>query len=212
MAESTSLTLFGARNSGHSYKVRLFLLLAGIPHLYRSVDLSVPRDRRPAEFRAVAKFGEVPVLVEGADSLVQSNAILLHLARRFGRFGASDERGWSEIASWLFWEANRIGRSYPNLRFYRNSGIPAAKGLLDWFAETAVSDLDRLDQELAGREFLLERFTIADISCAAYLLYRDLSDIDISRWKQVTAWLGRIRALPGFRAPQEAMARETADV
>lgn len=211
MAEP-SLLLYGAKNSGHSYKARLFLLLAKIPHAYRPVDLSVPRDKRPAAFRAVAKFGEVPVLVEDGRALVQSNAILLHLARRFRRFGANDEAGWDQVTSWLFWEANRIGRSYANLRYYRTFGGPVAPGLIDWFAETANLDLDRLDAELADRKFLAGEFSVADISCAGYLLYADCPGLEIARWKHVAAWLGRIRALPGYRAPQEAMARETADV
>jgi glutathione S-transferase len=211
MAE-TSLLLYGARNSGHAYKVRLFLLLAGIPHSYRPFDLSVPRDRRPAEFRGAAKFGEVPVLIENGRALVQSNAILLHLARKHRRFGAKDESGWDEITAWLFWEANRIGRSYANLRYHRAMNGGGAPDLVAWFEATAYDDLSRLDAELAGKTFLLGELTVADLSCAGYLLYADYPAIGIERWPHVAAWLDRIRALPRYRPPQDAMARETADV
>jgi glutathione S-transferase len=80
------LLLYGSRDSGHAYKARLFLALASVPHDYENVDLDVPRDLRPERFRAVARFGEVPVLVHDAMAIVQSNAILLHLARHTGRF------------------------------------------------------------------------------------------------------------------------------
>ena len=38
------LVLYGNHESGHSYKVRLFLALGGVPYRYVWVDLDVPRD------------------------------------------------------------------------------------------------------------------------------------------------------------------------
>ena len=64
--------LYGNRESGHSYKVKLAMTLLGYPHEYRAVDLDLPLERRPADFRAVSLFGEVPVLVEGARRIVHS--------------------------------------------------------------------------------------------------------------------------------------------
>ena len=66
------LVLYGNHESGHSYKVRSFLTLAGVPHRYVWVDLDVPRAERPEEFRRASQFGEVPVRVaDGVPSPVQ---------------------------------------------------------------------------------------------------------------------------------------------
>ena len=62
-----------------------------------------------------------------------------------------------------------------------------------------------MEQELADRPFLLGNATIADLSLAGYLLYGDDVGLDMSRWPAVVAWLDRIRALPGYRAPLEIM-------
>src|SRR3546814_10417887 len=93
-AEATvsGLILYGNKESGHSYKVALALALLGVEHAYRAVDLTVPRPDRPAEFQAVSRFGEVPLLVlvaEGRTPLAQSNAILLHMARTPGTIGGA---------------------------------------------------------------------------------------------------------------------------
>jgi glutathione S-transferase len=201
----TNLNLFGALNSGHSYKVRMFLLLCDITHRYQSVDLSKPRQDRPDAFRAVAQFGEVPVLSDSGEVIVQSNAILLHLARKHKKLWAEDASGQNQITSWLFWEANRIGRSYPNLRYCRSFETRADPGLVAWFETTARSDLDRLNQELADKPFLLQVPTIVDLSCSAYMLYGDDFGFGLSAWPNVTAWLDRIRALPGWQPPLSAM-------
>jgi len=201
----SELNLYGAQHSGHSYKVRLFLLLARIEHSYTAIDLRIPRSERPEPFRSRSPHGEVPVLVDDGSVIAQSNAILLHLARKYGQFGGGNELEWTGITSWLFWEANRIGRSYPNLRWYRlfePSGEPA---LVSWFEETALADLDRLESELTRKPFLLGRLTIADLSCASYLLYGDDVGLDMARWPKVKDWLDRIRAISGFCPPLEAM-------
>ncbi|MBL0402417.1 glutathione S-transferase N-terminal domain-containing protein [Microvirga aerilata] len=81
----SKLVLYGNRESGHSYKVKLALTLLGLEHEYRSVDLTVERANRPRDFREVSRYGEVPVLVTDGEPLVQSDAILMHLARTTGR-------------------------------------------------------------------------------------------------------------------------------
>src|SRR4051812_4627791 len=106
--------LFGHHESGHSYKVRLALTLMGIDHEYRYVDVMKPREARRKDFRAFSPYGEIPVLVTNGETLAQSDAILLHLARKTGRFGGED---LDLTAQWLFREANRIGISLPNLRW-----------------------------------------------------------------------------------------------
>lgn len=204
----TDLILYGSLQSGHSYKCRLYLLLAGIEHEYRHIDIFAPHRDRPAAFREISPYGEVPVLQHEGRVLAQSNAILLHLARHFGSFGATQDGGWDAITQWLFWEANRIGRSYPNLRFYRKPFGACDPGLLAWFEQTASADLDRLDRELTDKPFLLDQPTIADLSCAGYMLYQPAETfvgLDFTRWPHITAWLDRIRALPGFVPPLSAM-------
>jgi glutathione S-transferase len=200
-----SLVLYGAKESGHAFKTRMFLLLADVPHQYRAVDIELPRDQRPADFQAVAAYGEVPVLIDEGRPYVQSNNILLHLAEKFGRFGAGDGVDWPQIRTWLFWEANRIGRSYPHVRWFRHLGRPGDPGLIAWFEETARLDLARLDRELADRPFLLGRLTIADLSCAGYLIYGDDSGLNLAQWGNVMRWLDRIRSQPGWRAPRDVM-------
>jgi glutathione S-transferase len=186
-----SIVLYGSTQSGHSYKPRLYMLLAGIEHDYHHIDIFTPH-------------GE-PVLVHNGQIVAQSNAILLHLMRHFGKFSGSSEAQLDEITSWLFWEANRIGRSYPNHRYFHKFATCDA-GLLNWFDQTARADLDRLNDELTEKEFLLGEFTAADISCAAYLLYDDNPAIKISEWSNVQHWLNRIKALSGWKYPVEALA------
>jgi glutathione S-transferase len=199
------LLLYGNRESGHSYKVRLALALLGLEHEYRAVDLSIARPDRPADFQAVSRYGEVPVLVSDGEPMVQSNAILMHLARTTGQLRG--ERDPDRTVEWLFWETNRIGFSVPNLRFAQRFATGTPTDVLDWLRARAMSDLDRLDRELrTGPPFLLgESVSIADISCCGYLFWSDQAGLDLGLWPGVSAWLDRIRALPGWGHPYDLL-------
>ncbi|KMN81697.1 glutathione S-transferase [Chromobacterium sp. LK11] len=206
----TTLTLYGNRLSGHSYKVRLALMLADVSHDYVHVDLAVPREQRPEDFRAASRFGEVPVLVADGTVLCQSNAILQWLANNFGQL--SGEHGSREtVREWLSWEANRVGLSVPNLRWSRLNRLPQPE-VEAWLEQRARADLDTLNAALAEQPFLAgQRLSIADLSASAYLWWLADTGLDVAGWPQVQAWLERIAQQPGWQHPDVLMAPDIPD-
>ena len=206
----TTLTLYGNRLSGHSYKVRLALMLADVSHDYVHVDLAVPREQRPEDFRAASRFGEVPVLVADGTALCQSNAILQWLANNFGQL--SGEHGSREtVREWLSWEANRVGLSVPNLRWSRLNRLPQPE-VEAWLEQRARTDLDTLNAALAEQPYLAgQRLSIADLSASAYLWWLADAGLSISDWPQVQAWLERIAQQPGWQHPDVLMAPDIPD-
>jgi glutathione S-transferase len=200
-----SLVLYGNRESGHSYKAKLALAFLGLPHDYRAVDLALEQSKRPPDFREASRFGEVPVLLIDGVPLARSNAILAYLARLTGRLGGALEP--HRIDEWLFWEANRIGLSLPNLRFAKVFAPETSPEVVAWLAARVRVDLDRLDDELGRQEFILgSTLTIADIACCAYMFWPEQAGTDLEGWKNVSRWLAAIRAMPGWEHPYRLLA------
>ncbi len=201
---SAQVILYGAPGSGHAYKVRMALMIAGVAHLYHAVDLSVPRTRRDPQWRQASRFGEVPVLVWDGQAISQSNAILLHLMRRGAAPGAAAEP--DSVTEWLGWEANRIGLSLPNARAHLLGLAPVEPAVADWLDQRLQADLAVLEDRLAERPWLAdEQLTVADLSCSAYLLHRDTPGLSLERWPAINGWLARISRQSGWAAPACAM-------
>lgn len=200
----SDLVLYGNRESGHSYKVALALALLGLTFTYRPVDLALDRAARPEDFRGVSRFGEVPVLIDRGRSLVQSNAILLHLVDRTGRLAGTS--GPERLREWLFWEANRIGFSLPNLRFARVFLLDADPTVLSWLEARLQQDLDRLNEEFSRSAFLTgSEPSVADVACCGYMFFAEQAGIDIAAWPHIEGWLDRMRALPGWKHPYDLL-------
>ena len=203
------ITLYGNTHSGHSYKVRLFLLLAQLPHQYQYVSLTTPRAARLPEFVRVSQFGEVPVLVDDEVALYQSNAILMYLAQKTRLFCGATDKEWLRITEWLSWEANRIGLSLPNLRYQRLWVEHPAAGVVAMYQARLLDDLAVLNQFLNGKSFLVgEQCSIADLSCAGYLYWLGQVDIEIADYPHIAQWLDCICQLPFWLHPDEAMRSE----
>ncbi len=201
-------TLFGHPDSGHAYKVRLFMCVAGIPHDYEQVDIFKPRDERPAIFRKYAVYGEVPLLLDGDRCYVQSNAILLHLANETGLWGGEHAKSLNDCAQWLFWEANKIGLCLPQLRARKRFGSDdALEAAFPWLSARYTHDINVLENTLSdGRHWITGSVlpTIADFSLCGYLFFADEADVQVP--KHVAAWLKRIQGLDGWQHAYQLLA------
>jgi glutathione S-transferase len=208
--------------SGYSYKVALALSLLALDFEQRHVAIWKPRAERSPEFRALSAHGEVPVLLIDGHVLCQSNALLDYLARREQRLDGRDEGERLRVREWLSWEANRISLNLAHSRFGRRCGAYHPQVLAWYDRRRSQADLDRMEQELAGRPFLACGVpTIADVACCGYLFFlgegfdvatpdgiawADAAGIDLARWPRVHEWLGRMADLPGFQTPQQLFA------
>lgn len=194
------MKLYGSDQSGHAYKVRLYLTLAQIEHEYIWVDLMLARKDRQADFIAVAKHGEVPVLVDGDKVLCQSNAILMHLADTTGLY-----KGDYRVDEWLAWEANRIGFSLPNYRFAKIWQKPPQE-VLDYLQARLLLDLKILNKNLAATGYLVgDSLTIADLSCNGYMYWLEDIGINVADYPNIQKWLNNIHTQPHYQTPPELM-------
>ncbi|MEO0574442.1 MAG: glutathione S-transferase family protein [Pseudomonadota bacterium] len=199
---------FGHPDSGHAYKVALLLSVGEIEHDYTLIDIFSPRESRPAKFQQHASFGEVPLLVDAGVAYTQSNAILMHLAQKFRRWGGEDAHALQHALEWLFWEANKIGMCLPQLRadqLFDDSRLqPDARA---WLSARYTSDVGVLDARLGktGAFVVGDTPTIADFSICGYLFLADEAQVNVPG--NVRDWLERLRQLPNWRAPRELLDR-----
>jgi GSH-dependent disulfide-bond oxidoreductase len=98
---------FYFNGSPNPTKVALFLEEAGLPYEVMPVDTRKGDQFKPA-FLTVNPNGKVPAIVDGEVTVFDSNAILLYLAEKTGKFlPPAAQRG--ELLSWLMFVATGVG-------------------------------------------------------------------------------------------------------
>ncbi|ACC74643.1 glutathione S-transferase [Paraburkholderia phymatum] len=183
--------------SGHSHRARLFLSLLGIEHQLIDVDLAAA-EHKSAGFLQLNRFGQVPVLVDGDVNIADSNAILVYIARKFGKTEWLPQTPALEAAvqRWLSVAAGEIAFGPAAARLITVFG---AKYNAEELIARAHRILKLIDEELAGRAYIAQDHpTIADVALYSYIARAPEGNVDLSFYPNVDAWLRRIEALPGF--------------
>ena len=207
------MQLYCFGESGNAYKCALALTLAEMDWEPVFVDFFNGGTRTP-EFRAINPMGEVPVLVDGETTLTQSGVILDYISSKSGKLGGRSAAERREVLRWLFWDNHKLSGVIGPARFIANfvaedkrpaGAIPFLQGRLK-AAYTILNDHLGRQTWLAGAGA-----TVADLSCSGYLYYPEPFGFTRTDWPHIDAWLTRIAALPGWKAPYDLMPGSPAD-
>lgn len=146
-------------------KVALFLEESELPYLIRPIDIS-RGDQHSAEFTVLNPNRKLPVVVDEDIVIFDSTAILLHLARKTGRFqGDSRAPTQAELIQWLMFIASGIGPFTGQAIHFRHYA-PAGQ---DYAAHRYSFEAERhwaiVNERLKNRRYLAgDEYSIADIS------------------------------------------------
>lgn len=195
------LVLYGHPDSGHACKVALALSLAGLPFRTVWTDIWADPATRPARFLAASPFAEVPLLLIDDQPFVQSGAILLEIATRFGCLGGETPAGLRRGRELLMWEANRIGMCVPQLKEARRvGGAGFPPGAIDWLRMRYAVDQQRFGTLLGDGPFFHGASPgIGD--CAIWGYGQWLPEAGVEATPQQQAWLDRMRRHPAMKSP-----------
>ncbi|MGA7327172.1 MAG: glutathione S-transferase N-terminal domain-containing protein, partial [Rhodomicrobium sp.] len=98
---------FYFNGSPNPTKVALFLEEAGLPYEPVPVDTRRGQQFDPA-YLAINPNGKVPAIVDDGVTVFDSNAILLYLAEKTGKF-LPENKARGELLSWLMFVATGVG-------------------------------------------------------------------------------------------------------
>ncbi|AND68519.1 glutathione S-transferase [Dyella thiooxydans] len=162
-------------------KVALFLEETGLPYELVPVDTR-QGDQHADGFTALNPNAKVPVLVDGDATVFDSNAILLYLAEKTGRFLPPDTPAdRAAMLSWLMFVATGIGPYSGQCVHFRH-----------YAPEPKEYPLNRYDFE-AWRHWKILDAHLAD---RAYMLGDDYGLVDMAVW----GWAGRVPYILGEHA------------
>lgn len=175
-------------------RIRWALEEAGLAYAVRGVAFR----ERGAEHVARQPFGQVPWLTDGALSIFESGAILLHLGGRSDALLPADPVRRSEAISWLFAALNSVEMPAVPWTLYRFAGDEErtpGREMLDGFLRAR---LDRMEPVVADRRWLAGAFSIADIAMSDVLRLVDRFD-GLAAHPSCRAYVARATGRAAFR-------------
>ena len=195
--------------SGNSFKAALYLNCAGLDWEPVFTDFMNGATRDPKWRETVNEMGEAPVLEFGGRRLSQSGVILTYLSEKTGKFAAANENDRLEALRWILFDNHKFTGYFATYRFMK-SFLPTAPdpNVLAFLKGRFDNALKVVDKHLGQSKFMVgDKPTIADFSLAGYMFFPP--EESGYEWAAVApnlnAWIGRMRALPGWKDPYELM-------
>lgn len=170
----------------------------GIPYNVIALDL-LKGEQKSADFLAINPNGRIPAIVDHDNddfAVFESGAILIYLAERHDALLPHDADKRSEVLQWLMFQMGGLGpmMGQANVFFrYMAEKIPVA---IERYQNETRRLLEVLDRRLAGRDYLVDDYSIADIANWCWARMHDWSGVSIDGLDDLARWIATIEERP----------------
>jgi len=146
-------------------KVALFLEESGLPYELMPVDTRKGEQFAPA-FKAINPNAKTPAIVDGDVTVFDSNAILLYLGEKTGKFmPANNPVARGQLLSWLMFVATGIGPYSGQAVHFKHHAPEKLDYAIKRYAYEAERHYGLLDAQLAKHRYMLgDSYTIVDMA------------------------------------------------
>jgi len=199
--------------SPNGQKISIALEEMGLDYQLVRVNLLEGEQKKP-EFVALSPNACIPALDDVAPDgekieLFESGAILQYLGRKSGRFYPAREPERCQVDAWLFWQTTTFGPMHGQLNFFKRAANTPGRDTRDYaygigrYGKKVREQFAVLEQRLAGRDYICEDYSIADMAVFPWVDRYHVNVEDINHYPEIVAWRARIGERP---AVQRALA------
>jgi glutathione S-transferase len=186
-------------------RVRWALREAGLPYEARLIGVE---QRTSAAHKQRHPFGMVPVLEADGRQLIESGAIVYAIAKESEALMPHDEAARDQTLAWMFAALNTVDVPVQALFDIDvlNREEPWAPLARPHAVENVERRLGELADALGGRDYLLGRFTAADILMITVLRFIRHTEL-VASFPSLAGYVARCEGRPAFsEALREQMA------
>jgi GST-like protein len=187
-------------------KVALMLEETALPYEAIPVDTRKGEQHKP-DYLEINPNAKVPAIVDGDAVVFDSNAILLYLAEKTGKFlPAKSDKARGELLSWLMFIASGVGPYSGQSVHFRAYAPEKNQYAINRYAYEAQRHFGIIDARLAKQKYMLgDTYTIVDMALWGWarLIPNVLGEGAWSRFPNLKRLVDEISARP---AAQRAVA------
>ncbi len=168
-------------------KITIMLEELGVEYNAIHIDLE-KKEQFSDVFSKISPSNKIPVIVDNDRKITvfESGAILLYLAEKYAKF--LNKNYYWEIVQWLFFQMSYVGPMLGQAHQYLFYNAGKSK-----FAEEKSKGYTKhvyqiLDERLSSREYIVDEYSIADISIWPWIARFERHQINLNEYTNVLRW------------------------
>lgn len=182
----------------NGWKASVTLEELGLPYEIKFVNIG-QGEQKTAEFLALNPNGRIPVIVDrdaGEFAVFESGAIMIYLAEKTGKLLPADSVGRAKVIQWLMFQMGGVGPMMGQANVFYRYFPEKIQPAIDRYQNEGRRLFQVLNGHLAGREWLADDFSIADIANWCWVRTHRWSGISTDGLDHLKEWVGRLEARP----------------
>ena len=176
---------------------KISIMLEELKVKYNSIFINLEEKEQFSDgFSKISPANKVPVIVDkdNNQTVFESGAILLYLAKKYNRF-LNEDNYW-EIIQWVFFQMAYVGPMLGQAHQYLFYNPGKSKFAEEKSKGYAKHIYEILDKRLSKQEFFSTEYSIADISIWPWTARFERHQIDLNNYPNVLRWYRQISERP----------------
>ena len=168
---------------------KISIMLEELGVQYNAIHIDLEKKEQFSDFFSkISPSNKIPVIVDNdkGNTVFESGAILLYLAEKYDKF--LNKNYYWEIVQWLFFQMSYVGPMLGQAHQYLFYNAGKSK-----FAEEKSKGYTKhvyqiLDKRLSRREYIVNEYSIADISIWPWTARFERHQINLNEYPNVLRW------------------------
>jgi len=160
---------FYTAGTANGHRAAIALEESGLAYRAHKLNLQAGDQRKP-EYLKINPAGAIPAIVDDEGpggkplALAQSGAIVLYVAEKSGKFLPKDPARRAVALQWLLYACSDVAGGSGTL--FQLSMVAPEKSApnIEFFEKRLVNALRAADERLAGRDYLADEISVADLA------------------------------------------------
>ena len=176
-------------------KVSILLEELGVDYEVHPINITQGDQNNPA-FLKISPNNKIPAIIDRDNgmSLMESGAILVYLAEKYGKFLPKDSIARAEVNEWLMWQMGGFGPILGQAHHFLHFN----PGKSDYAEARFRSEVARLygvlDRRLEGRDYICDDYSIVDMACWPWVSRYEWQQVNLADYPNVRSWYQRLLA------------------
>ena len=174
-------------------KVSIMLEELGIDYNTIAINIGQGEQKTPA-FLKISPNNKIPAIFDHDNglALMESGAILLYLAEKYGRFLPAESAQKARVYEWLMWQMGGLGPMLGQVHHFTHFNPGKAPYAESRYQDEATRLYGVLDARLSGRDYICDDYSIADMAAWPWVSRYEWQEIDLADFANVRDWYRRI--------------------
>ncbi|MFY0610780.1 MAG: glutathione S-transferase N-terminal domain-containing protein [Hyphomicrobiaceae bacterium] len=174
-------------------KVSILLEELGVDYTVHPINIG-EGDQKTDEFLAIGPNNKIPAIVDHDNdvSLMESGAIMIYLADKYGSFLPKDPLARAHAIEWLMWQMGGLGPMLGQAHHYLHFNSGKAPYAEERFAAEVKRLYSVLEKRLGGREFIVDDYSIVDMACWPWISRYEWQGVNLTDYPNIRSWYKRL--------------------